>query len=115
MIATVAMMLEHSCVIRISAAPVLTPLRLRRLRQEEILSGSNTLYFSPDNQRLAFLRFDDSAVPQYNYTFWGTPPRYRRHLGPILLKMAAVSLLAAGTAGRRILSRSTCATCRGSL
>eukprot|EP01045_Picozoa_sp_COSAG04_P029568 COSAG04_NODE_4894_length_1837_cov_1.617376_2_plen_102_part_00 len=42
--------------------------------QEEILSGSNTLYFSPDNQRLAFLRFDDSAVPQYNYTFWGTDP-----------------------------------------
>ena len=44
------------------------------MRQEEILSGSNTLYFSPDNQRLAFLRFDDSAVPQYNYTFWGTDP-----------------------------------------
>ena len=27
--------------------------------EEEILSGSNELFFSPDSSKLAFLRFDD--------------------------------------------------------
>lgn len=42
--------------------------------EEEILSGSTELFFSPDNQRLAYLRFDDSNVLQYNFTYWGLSP-----------------------------------------
>ena len=42
--------------------------------EEEILSGSNELFFSPDSTKLGFLRFDDSNVKQFNFTYWGLSP-----------------------------------------
>ena len=39
--------------------------------EEEILAGSGAMYFSEETMALAYLRFDDSEVPDYDYTYWG--------------------------------------------
>ncbi|KAL1921908.1 uncharacterized protein VTP21DRAFT_10550 [Calcarisporiella thermophila] len=38
--------------------------------EEEILSSNSALWWSPDSTRLAFLRFDDTLVPEYKYPLY---------------------------------------------
>jgi hypothetical protein len=39
--------------------------------EEEVLGAAGALYFSGSGRQLAYLRFDDTNVPQFNYTYWG--------------------------------------------
>ena len=38
---------------------------------QEIFATDHTVYFSPDGTRIAFLRFNETAVPEYSFPLYG--------------------------------------------
>lgn len=66
---------------------------------EEVLSGNKALWFSPDGARLAYVTYDDTAVPFMTLPYYGRPgellfqytrayniryPKVRRAVGRLL-------------------------------
>lgn len=41
--------------------------------EEEVLGTGSALWFSPNGDRIAFVRFNDTQVKEFSYTIYGTP------------------------------------------
>lgn len=54
---------------------------------EEILNSNTAIWFSPDGRRLLYISFNDSAVEEQSYQWYGTLDDSNAHLYPKIKKV----------------------------